>query len=386
MKSENAVHLSVVAVSRNDDHGENLLGRMQHFVSGFLSQCHRHQLNAELILVEWNPPADKKPLSEALHFSKDRGPASVRIITVPAALHATLEQAEKQPLFQMMGKNVGIQRARGKYILATNIDILFSDEIIHFMKHRLKPKKLYRADRMDVPAQIPATDMSGILNFCREQKFRISGQYGTCLKVGNQWQCAKVMRRKRLKALVSNLFSGRQSPPSPEQKNPESPSLEAASSKIGSLLSRVKSEIKKIKRERLPLTQKYLHGNACGDFTLLSKEEWLNLRGYAEWKIYSWHIDNVFLYHANHFGITEIDLPREFPIYHIEHSAGSGYTPENSGVLFSRLKEKSMPHMEWSDLVSLVKEMKKFKKKGKRMLFNEANWGFSEHDLPETIV
>ncbi len=46
-------HLSVVAVSRNDDHGRDLCGRMQHFVDGFIAQCRKHQLSAELILVEW---------------------------------------------------------------------------------------------------------------------------------------------------------------------------------------------------------------------------------------------------------------------------------------------------------------------------------------------
>ena len=49
-------HLSVVATTRNDNHGGSLTYRMQHFVDGFVEQCKRHQLSAELILVEWNPP------------------------------------------------------------------------------------------------------------------------------------------------------------------------------------------------------------------------------------------------------------------------------------------------------------------------------------------
>ena len=47
--------LSVVATARNDDHGGNLLGRMQLFVDSLLAQCREHGLAAELILVEWNP-------------------------------------------------------------------------------------------------------------------------------------------------------------------------------------------------------------------------------------------------------------------------------------------------------------------------------------------
>jgi len=39
---------------------------MQAFVSGLAAQCERHQLEAELILVEWNPPTDQECLIDAL--------------------------------------------------------------------------------------------------------------------------------------------------------------------------------------------------------------------------------------------------------------------------------------------------------------------------------
>src|SRR5262249_12417724 len=35
---------------------------------------------------------------------------------------------------------------------------------------------------------------------------------------------------------------------------------------------------------------RWLHTNACGDFTLLAREDWARLRGYAEWPIFSWHL------------------------------------------------------------------------------------------------
>ncbi|MDB5305838.1 MAG: hypothetical protein JWO38_40, partial [Gemmataceae bacterium] len=61
-------YLSVVAAARNDDHGGNLLGRMQLFVNGLLEQCRRHRLPAELVLVEWNPPPDRPRLADALRW------------------------------------------------------------------------------------------------------------------------------------------------------------------------------------------------------------------------------------------------------------------------------------------------------------------------------
>ncbi len=49
--------LSLVVTSRNDNHGGDLLKRMQIFVTGWLEQARRHHVNSELISVEWNPPA-----------------------------------------------------------------------------------------------------------------------------------------------------------------------------------------------------------------------------------------------------------------------------------------------------------------------------------------
>src|SRR5262245_55241701 len=110
-------HLSVVAVSRNDDHGGDLQGRMQQFVNGFIAQCRKHRLNAELILVEWNPPVERPPLEDSLEWPADFGPAHVRVVTVPPELHASLRHARALALFQMIGKNVGIRRTRGRYVL-----------------------------------------------------------------------------------------------------------------------------------------------------------------------------------------------------------------------------------------------------------------------------
>src|SRR5271163_2327585 len=123
-------YLSVVVASRNDDHGGNLLDRMQAFVNGLMQQCCRHELDAELIIVEWNPPPDRPRLAEALRWPDTNGHCRVRIIEVPAALHQRFQNADRLPLFQMIAKNVGIRRARGRFVLATNIDILFSDELM----------------------------------------------------------------------------------------------------------------------------------------------------------------------------------------------------------------------------------------------------------------
>jgi len=109
----------------NDDHGGNLLGRMQVFVDAWINQAKRHNLSSELIIVEWNPPAGRERLAKALRWPIDTGPCQVRIIEVPPEVHARYQQAAALPCTKMIAKNVGIRRARGEFILSTNIDIVF---------------------------------------------------------------------------------------------------------------------------------------------------------------------------------------------------------------------------------------------------------------------
>ena len=180
--------LSVVATSRNDDHGGNLLVRMQYFVDGLVAQCKRHGVTAEIILVEWNPPADRPPLAQALKWPIDPSPAQMRIVTVPHDVHARFAHAEKLPLYQMVAKNVGIRRARGKFILATNIDILFSDAVFAYMRNSLQPGRLYRADRCDVPPILPTESINKWLGYCEHAFFRINAKGGTLVKQDGKWR------------------------------------------------------------------------------------------------------------------------------------------------------------------------------------------------------
>lgn len=174
-------YLSLVVTARNDDHGGNLLGRMQLFVSGWITQACRHNLASELIIVEWNPPSDRSRLRESLQWPESFGPCEVRFIEVPAELHQRYQHAEALPLYQMIAKNVGIRRARGRFILATNIDILFSNELVAFLaERRLDPNRSYRIDRHDALSAVPAdAPLDTQLEYCRTHLLRINTREGT---------------------------------------------------------------------------------------------------------------------------------------------------------------------------------------------------------------
>ena len=123
-------YLSVVVTTRNDDHGGSQISRTQTFFNALVAQCNRHRIPTELIFVEWNPPADRPPLADALRWPENREFCQVRILRVPPSIHARYQYGEALPLYQMIAKNAGIRRARGEYVLATNIDILFSDDLM----------------------------------------------------------------------------------------------------------------------------------------------------------------------------------------------------------------------------------------------------------------
>jgi len=173
-------YLSVVVAARNDDHGGNLLGRMQVFLDAWINQSKRHNLRSELIIVEWNPPAGRERLAKALRWPGETGPCEVRIIEVPPEVHARYRQAAALPLYQMIAKNVGIRRARGEFILATNIDIVFSDELAGFLaSQRLERGRMYRIDRHDVMSDVPVDGtLDEQLAYCGSHLIRVSAREG----------------------------------------------------------------------------------------------------------------------------------------------------------------------------------------------------------------
>ncbi len=172
-------YLSVVVTTRNDDHGGDPLRRLQAFVNTFAEQCRRTRLDAEIIVVEWNPPDDRPRVAELLRMPAD-APFEVRFIEVPAELHRTLRYSDVLPLFQMIAKNVGVRRARGRFILASNIDIIFSNELVEQLASgELIPGRIYRVDRHDIEAGYPIdAGLDEQMAYCQTHQIRLHTPLG----------------------------------------------------------------------------------------------------------------------------------------------------------------------------------------------------------------
>lgn len=165
---ENRPYVSFVVTGRNDDYGGNFLPRMQAFVNVLLSLCDKHGLSAELVVVDWNPPEDKPPLWKVLDWPKDLKAGRVRSIGVSHDIHRRLANSARMPMFEYIAKNVGIRRARGEYLLATNPDLLYSDALMRFLASRqLSRNCFYRIDRYDISEPVPPhLSVEELLKFC----------------------------------------------------------------------------------------------------------------------------------------------------------------------------------------------------------------------------
>jgi len=318
--------LSIVVTARNDNHGGNLLHRMQIFVNGILVQSEKQGLRTELILVEWNPPPDKPRLAEALSWPERHDFCTLRIIEVPPEIHQRYKHSNNLPLYQMIAKNVGIRRARSEFILATNIDILFSHELMRFLASgALEKGYIYRIDRYDVPEDVPLdASIEGQLEYCRKNVIRINSLDGT-----------------------RNLITGDYYP------------------------------------SRLPpvMSSTCLHFNSSGDFTLMHKEHWFALRGYPEFEMYSFHLDTLLLLLAHYGGVRQKTLSEPMRIYHIEHT--SGFRPEAERRLTKDLDSRNVTSLTLAEIERWAIEMSR---NGHPIIFNRSNWGLADNKLGETII
>ncbi|MBZ5609135.1 MAG: hypothetical protein LAP38_12810 [Acidobacteriia bacterium] len=174
-KHSAAPYISVVVGARNDDHGGNMLRRMQAFVNSWIAQSKRFGLESEIVIVEWNPPEQRPRLMDALKWPADSAPCEVRFVEVAPEVHRRFDNSDTIPLHQMIAKNVGIRRARGQFVIAMNLDIVCSAELMQFLaERRLEPGKIYRIDRHDVASEIPAhSSVDELLAFCNSHLLQV---------------------------------------------------------------------------------------------------------------------------------------------------------------------------------------------------------------------
>ncbi len=328
--------ISFVVTSRNDGETDDELMRLQTFVSSLSAQCDRFHLDAELILVEWNPPAQKSLLVDAIKWPKPSSACTIRIIQVPQTIHKRFENSDVISLFQMIAKNVGIRRARGRFVLATNVDILFSNALIQFLASgQLSPERMYRIDRHDVPSIIPPNlSLDDALDWCSLHILRVYRYLETVDVINGVIPPSRVNENSTFRKM-SNWFRKLEAP---------------------------------------------LHTNACGDFTLLSAEYWMKVAGNPEFPVRAMKLDGLLCYAAHYAGAREMVLKDPLRIYHLEHPArADGALVALSG----RSSENQNLQVPLSQYQAYIDRMRNLHDS---IIFNNLNWGLADETLPETII
>ena len=162
------VYLSMVMVGRNDNYGGTFQSRLATSLRINLHLLNKHASSAsgfaaEVIFVEWNPlpsgPSSAALLAEYAAAAARQSPhppvTRVRVVTVPPVVHNALRALWRAtppktfpPVLEYLGKNVGVRRARGKFVLTTNPDDVLSASLVaSFAKMNLLAVNFYRAAR-----------------------------------------------------------------------------------------------------------------------------------------------------------------------------------------------------------------------------------------------
>jgi predicted O-methyltransferase YrrM len=276
-------YISAVITGRNDGYGENFLLRVNTFIKSLDHQVKNYPNLFEIILVEWNPPADTPSMAEVIYKPKN---LELRIITVPKEVHDTYNA--QTPMLEYAAKNVGIFRARGDFVLTTNPDIIFTDFLIHTLSKRaLQHDVVYRTDRYDYKGDsIEHIDPSMYMNYAVRNTFCAQ------LLTDNRSVTYEVSEAQRVSLFVL-----------------------PSSTSIG-----------------VP------HTNACGDFILASREKFINSGGlweknqvdvqeiredgitYTTTKIISSHYDSISLLSLFRHGLKQVVFTAPLCIFHMDHA------------------------------------------------------------------
>ena len=144
--------LSIVLTGRNDGYGGDFNERFLRTLRFNHAQLATRGIAHEYVFVEWAPPADAPSLRELVREALPDLPGDVlRWYAVDRRYQEALSLDPHLKYLEFVAKNVGIRRARGAYILATNCDIYLGRHVLGVLERgALEPRLIYRAPRFDL--------------------------------------------------------------------------------------------------------------------------------------------------------------------------------------------------------------------------------------------
>jgi len=277
--------ISFIVTARNDDYGGNWINRINAFIKVLIYQTNRTKLACELVFVEYNPPLDKKHIYEELTVENNNF-LSLRFVTVPKSFHETLPRHQEVTVCEFIGKNIGMRRSHGEWIIATNPDVLYGDDLFDFFANgTLDTKKFYRVNRIDLSQNWidPRLDGATILQEAQKHSMKVMYNNRTIYLSWKEWLSTLIHGRTRKILLQCPIFN-------PFRDKGSDDSL--------------------------------MHTNAAGDFLMVHQSAIQKVRGYDQVTVGSGVLDGYILYSLYCYGFTQHVLP--YSLYHIYHHHNKG--------------------------------------------------------------
>lgn len=334
------IDLSVVLVGRNDNYGGDFKSRLQSCITWTFNNLTNQEIKSEIIFVNYNPLSDNSIL-DFLNWPKSNEFVSIRIITIPTSIHEQIlkrHEIKNVPVLEYFAKNAGIRRANGKFILSMNPDILI-DERIFFKFRNLQTNYFYRANRCDFNSDFIQNNGAELRN-------------KSALEIKTIWFKGRKRSVKNYSKLNYAFLWFFQTLENIWKRN---------SFKFSFALNYLKLNYYSHNVEF-----KY-HCNAAGDFMLLSKENWLKLKGYKEKVTISLHTDAIFVIQAATLGLKEKIF--FYPIYHKDHDRRFNAEIENE--------------LQRLHYLTMQKECQQMINNWKPQIYNSNDWGLVNFELKE---
>ncbi|KAI8463256.1 MAG: hypothetical protein J3K34DRAFT_444580 [Monoraphidium minutum] len=338
LATQRTILVSVILTIHNVDQQRNHF-RLSHFLKSLADNIQRLNLHdtVELIMVDYNPDIQQPSLFKAASvvWPQLEHMPLVRIITIPKHVHLAVLNRLQSPVealyFEYVGKNAAIRRACGDFILITTSDAWISPGFWDVVKARnLSTKHYYRVGRVESNRELPAESLawsqSAIEDFMLKHN---NGAFG----VGP------------LKFYDNNHVS----------------------------LSWLKASVHR------PFETD--HGNvaiigAPGDFTLMSRQAWMYMRGHPEVPLIGM-VDDFVVWLAVNIGLNAATLNAPVAMFHMYHasrkySEAKELLDETTSAYRQGLGQGIIG---WTR--TFVAHEKGF------VLFNDAHWGLGNFHLPE---
>ncbi|MEM7144140.1 MAG: hypothetical protein AAF591_03330 [Verrucomicrobiota bacterium] len=256
--------VSAVIVSRNDNYGGNLRERATYCLQSAIDTFD------EVIYVDWNSPGGSL-LEDVRGELSFRGNLRHFVVPPDQAERWVPRETRGQLCCEVLGRNIGIRRATGEWVVSTNIDIIApAREMFLEYLGSLDPTVFYPVSRRNV-------SLSAIRSFHGSDRLEY-GEY-------------ERLRDHLIKEAIDPI--------------PEHPPLE------GDTYSLI---------------------DCCGDFQIARREVWHALRGFEERLTGALFADTSVQKKAHFLGYG-LKAILDLPVFHIDHGKGGGGMHEGEGRL-----------------------------------------------------